>query len=523
MYRALLLIAMVAAVAAQPVRLTVTTPVVTRIIDEKLYGQPVGAGIWGEAVRNGRFSETLAEGEWRVHDGVLECAASGGRLRLDAPREYDLTFEMRTMTIPGSIRIGDLVFNPEQTGWLRTRVRVAGKRADVWLEDTPLTPMAASQVELSAKGAAQFRSFKFNSLEGHLLYSGLPLSVRNWYAAGPVDVYREGSSLHVSTGDTNGIAAIEQHGIAVRAGDTLRGELRGRGSLNGLTVRLLDGAKVIGAGAGQSLSLTPIASVPDATLQILLPRRADAAIERLTLTYDSVRASGGYHADLVNALAALHPPVLRWSAENWKSAEFGVDQFLALAQKLRSQPVIAIPRSMSDAEREELVGRCESRVKYFDRGGYAAEWQAESALEAAAALIDLERDPKTPMAVPAPATVIDFDQHPWIPTPLYTVVQLFREHFASDLLQMTGDSGVLNAIATRTGDGRRIYLKLVNQKSAAEDVELSLRGDFPVLAAELQLAGADALRVTRGSVERSGMTVRFRVPALTAAVVTLMR
>ncbi|HTP36616.1 MAG TPA: hypothetical protein VMJ75_30780 [Candidatus Acidoferrales bacterium] len=524
MYRSLLLTATLAAASAQPVRLTVNTPIVTRIIDEKLYGQSVDAGIWGEAVRNPRFVEMRAEGSWRVHEGVLECPSPGGRLRLNGQRDFDLTFEMRRTEDAGTLVIGTFVFSPETNGWQRAHLRVSGTRADVWIDDMPLTPLSPSDVNLGARGgAAQFRSFKFTSLDGHQLYSALPLPQRNWYAAGPIEAAPGENGLRVATGDTDAIAAIEQHGVAVRAGDPLRGELRASGSLQGVTVRLLDGAKVIASSTGHPLTLAPITSVPDATLQILLPRHCDITLQQIGLTYDSTRASGGYHPDLVQALAALRPPMLRWSAENWKTASFGVDQFLALAQKLGSTPVIAIPPGWIGPDVDEFIHRYESRVKYFDRGGYASEWEADSPLAAAVALIDLERDSRLPMAAPVLATVIDFDRHPWEQTPVYTVIQLFREHFGTDVLQMTGDSGSLSAIATRTQDGRKIYVKLVNRRSTAADLELSLRGDFPMLAADLKIAGADSTRVTPAGIERSGLTVRFRLPALCAGVVTLTR
>jgi len=44
-----------------------------------------------------------------------------------------------------------------------------------------------------------------------------------------------------------------------------------------------------------------------------------------------------------------------------------------------------------------------------------------------------------------------------------------------------------------------------------------------MLAADLKIAGADSTRVTPAGIERSGLTVRFRLPALCAGVVTLTR
>ena len=70
---------------------------------------------------------------------------------------------------------------------------------------------------------------------------------------------------------------------------------------------------------------------------------------------DSSRANGGFRPDLTQAVTALHPPVLRWQAGNWKNgigpqskrlgddASFGVDEFLAFARKVGAEPLIVVP------------------------------------------------------------------------------------------------------------------------------------------------------------------------------------
>ena len=95
--------------------------------------------------------------------------------------------------------------------------------------------------------------------------------------------------------------------------------------------------------------------------------------------------------------------------------------------------------------------------------------------------------------------------------------------------------GDLNATATRTADGDRIYLKLVNPAAQEVSVEVALRGDFPLLASSMQLVAPDSLaarnsleqpgavQAVEGKVERTGMTVRFRLPRWSVAVVTLSR
>lgn len=106
-------------------------------------------------------------------------------------------------------------------------------------------------------------------------------------------------------------------------------------------------------------------------------------------------------------------------------------------------------------------------------------------------------------------------------------MKLFRDHFAPDLLAISGDLGDLSATATRSTDGSTIYLKLVNPREQEVSLEVTLRGDFPLLAAAMQLVAPDttraAVRAVPGEVERAGMSARFRLPRRSVAVVSLSR
>ena len=146
-----------------------------------------------------------------------------------------------------------------------------------------------------------------------------------------------------------------------------------------MVVRLMDGAKVL---AEQSvpatgaewkefpLVLTPIAASGNATLRILARARSNVKVDRVSLMADSSRANGGFRPDATQAIAALRPPVLRWPGVRfiwgyrWKDGigpqvkrtdtlAFGIDEFLALAQKVNTEPVIVVwagPRTQVDRE-----------------------------------------------------------------------------------------------------------------------------------------------------------------------------
>jgi alpha-N-arabinofuranosidase len=172
------------------------------------------------------------------------------------------------------------------------------------------------------------------------------------------------------------------------------------------------------------------------------------------------------------------------------------------------------------------------------------DWR--SGLDAGGMLNAMERSAAVAMAAPAPwlqrvtATVsggalINFDQNSWFPSPGYVVMKLYRDHFAPELLEIAGNAGDLDATATRTSDGERIYVKLVNPREQEVAVEVVLRGDFPLLGAGMQVVSPgslsarntmeqpSAVQAVPGKIERTGMTVRVRLPGLSVAVITLSR
>jgi alpha-N-arabinofuranosidase len=182
---------------------------------------------------------------------------------------------------------------------------------------------------------------------------------------------------------------------------------------------------------------------------------------------------------------------------------------------------------------------------------FISAWNAQGSdwrtgLYAGGLLNAMERDARVAMATPASflrhvmATdscdaLINFDQSSWFPAPNYVVMKLYREHFAPELLEIAGNVGELNATATRTSDGERIFVKLVNPREHEVSVEVTLRGDFPLLAAGMQLVAPGSLsarntmdqpavvQAVPGKIERAGMTVRVHLPGLSVAVITLAR
>ena len=116
----------------------------------------------------------------------------------------------------------------------------------------------------------------------------------------------------------------------------------------------------------------------------------------------------------------------------------------------------------------EIAGSRNPKMKLF-----ASEWNAESTdwrtgLYAAGILNAMERDPIVAMSAPA----LSF------PSPDYVVMKLFREHYAPELLQITGSPGELDATVTRSAGGDRIFVKVVNPSAHEVALEISTARRF---------------------------------------------
>ncbi|HWA11416.1 MAG TPA: alpha-L-arabinofuranosidase C-terminal domain-containing protein [Opitutaceae bacterium] len=181
---------------------------------------------------------------------------------------------------------------------------------------------------------------------------------------------------------------------------------------------------------------------------------------------------------------------------------------------------------------------------------YMSEWNLrtsidwQSGLYAGGLLNTMERNPYVTMACPAlwlrhndapnwDNAFINFDQSSWFPAPNYVVMKLYRDHFAPDLLELSGDAAGLNATATKSADGRRLVLKAVNPSDQPRTVKLTVTGTFRPARAGLQVVAPndlaarnsfdhrDAVKAVTGSAERSGNQVTFTLPRWSVGVLEL--
>lgn len=130
--------------------------------------------------------------------------------------------------------------------------------------------------------------------------------------------------------------------------------------------------------------------------------------------------------------------------------------------------------------------------------------------------------------------LVNFNQHTWFPAGNYTVNKLWRDSFAPNLLAVQGADKPLNIVATKSEDGRTIFLKIVNPDSQPHDAVFVLDG-FPASAASLQLIapGSEtakssienpaALNPVSAPVTREGNVVKATLPAWSAGVIKVVR
>ncbi len=130
--------------------------------------------------------------------------------------------------------------------------------------------------------------------------------------------------------------------------------------------------------------------------------------------------------------------------------------------------------------------------------------------------------------------LVNFNPYTWFPAGNYTVMKLWRESFAPNLLALEGTDKPLNVVATKTDDGRTVYLKVVNPDSQAHEAVFTMDG-FSVGGASMQLI-APGSETAKSSIEnptllnpvaapvtREGNVIRASLPPWSAGVIKVSR
>ena len=147
-------------------------------------------------------------------------------------------------------------------------------------------------------------------------------------------------------------------------------------------------------------------------------------------------------------------------------------------------------------KRAEFIANSPNKnVRVFD-----SEWNAQSTdwrtgLHAGGILNCFEQAGET-LHIAAPAlflrhtsatgwdnAFVNFDHTGWFPAPNYVVMKLWRDHYApkrveltSDSAELNGENPIVNAVATRSEDGKTVYVKVVNNQMADSVLKLKING-----------------------------------------------
>lgn len=446
-------IALVLSVAAnaartdRPTTLTIDPDRVVAEIDNKIYGHflehifhSVNGGLWGELIWNRSFEQNKL-GQWTVADDRIAQESMGTNVRLTFGdvnwQDYEYTLEAKKTAgqegflilfrvkseedfywcnlggwsnarhgiergnkgrgrwgtvgpvVPGKI---------ESDKWYKIRVRCEGPKFGVWLDDDKVIDFTDGQDAHLAGSVgigtwatqAVFRNLKVKTLDGSILYEGIPenLARRNtatfWQPHGQAEVYLDRTdplntrvSQRIVTGDQGG--GLLQQGLSIRAGETYEGAVWLKGEApKGIVVSLIgDNAqqtqKTIDPPSSDwrqySFALKPKWSSQNASIAIAAKAKAEVWIDQVSLMPRTWRKNGGFRPDLLKAIADLKPPVIRWpggcfaSSYQWKDGigpqhkrlphpreiwddldvySFGTDEFIRMCQAVGAEPLIVV-------------------------------------------------------------------------------------------------------------------------------------------------------------------------------------
>ena len=282
--------------------------------------------------------------------------------------------------------------------WYRIKVRCEGRHIQVWLDDQAIIDFTDNELA-QVRGRvgvgtwvtqAEFRSLKVTSLDGKQLYAGLPdlltqpSVAHRWELVGEGRAYLDteralNSRFSQRLVSAGGEVGLQQTSLCVKAGETYRGSLWARGQApDGITVGLLDGKQCLATATlakptadwkELAFELRPARTAEDATFQIVIRGKAELWLDQVSLMPESWAQAGGFRPDLLQAIADLQPPVIRWpggcfaSAYRWKDGigpqhkrvsypiemwddrdtnSFGTDEYVAMCRKVGAEPLIVV-------------------------------------------------------------------------------------------------------------------------------------------------------------------------------------
>jgi len=445
---ALLLVCIVTAFSqARSLTLSIDPDNVVSGIDNKIYGHflehifhSVNGGLWGEMIWNRSFEQNEM-GQWTVTGDNIAQEGMGTNVRLtfgdSGWKDYEYTLEAKKTggqegflilfrvkseedfywcNLGGwgnarhSLERGNKgrgrwgMVGPAVDGkidldkWYSIKIRCEGPKFKVWLNDDEVIDFTDGQnAHLTGCAGigtwatkAIFRNLKVKSLDGKILYEGIPenLARRNaarfWQPYGPAEIYLDRKDplnsqvcQKIVTTDEGG--GLMQQGLCIRARQSYQVSVWLKGDApEGIIVRLLGNDKQITEKSidrpsldwrRYSFTLEPKWSSDNASLSIGIKAKGEIWMDQVSLMPGSSSSKGGFRPDLLKAIEDLKPPVIRWpggcfaSSYQWKQGigpqhkrlphpreiwddldvySFGTDEFVRMCRAVGAEPLIVV-------------------------------------------------------------------------------------------------------------------------------------------------------------------------------------
>ncbi len=415
------------------------------------------AGRWsiedGQLIQAGSGTDlrlVFGDRSWTDYEYTLEAQKTGGAegflilFRVASPQTYywyniggwgNVRHQLEKASGGGRRTVGRSVDGRIETDkWYPIRVRCEGNRYQVWLDGERVldytderSPSLSGQVGISTWSTqAKFRNFKVTSLDGKTLYEGLPalgketFGAKHWSVAGAGKASIEpddplNSHYCVRVDASAGETVLGQDEFNIRRGEVYAGSLWASGQApEGLVVQLADGngktiaQQKIGTPGSDwkelAFELRPKVSDANATLRVVVPEGGKVRLDQVSMMPKSWETAGGFRPDLLEAVAQIRPPIIRWpggcfaSPYRWKDGigpqskrgvtprelwddldinSLGTDEFIALCRKVGAEPLIVVnigtPQWNDDAGTYDFLQDALDWIEYCN-GPATSKW-----------------------------------------------------------------------------------------------------------------------------------------------------
>jgi alpha-N-arabinofuranosidase len=288
--------------------------------------------------------------------------------------------------------------------WYDIRIVCDSNHFQVWLDEVSVFDFTDTNSHLTGQVGvgtwstqAEYKNILVTELEsGDTLFSGLPdveeeteSEFPNWEKTGDVYIFNSDSALNSEysiriVNDSNTMGGIKQDGLSIK-NQEYTGSFWAKGNVDGgISIRLQDGDTELGrkdfASVPEiwtefSFELTPSTASDNGTLEISFSDSGTVYIDQVSMMGNDSKLNDGFRPDLLDAVADLKPPIIRWpggcyvSAYFWKDGigpqkdretyqielwddrdvnSYGTDEFMTMCDRLGIEPLIVVNTGILD-------------------------------------------------------------------------------------------------------------------------------------------------------------------------------